>query len=150
MTGVTNRGKRRFLEWPLNALALPTNFFAALFTAANSPTATTSTRSSLTEVAAGNGYTAGGISLSKNATDFPSITQDDTNNLAKILVRNLTWTASGGDLPADDVGARWMCLCSGTAGTDDIISYWDLGASRVVTNTQQLQVNAAEIDVVDS
>lgn len=150
MSGVTNRGKYRLLQWPFNSQALPSNFYAALFTAANAPSATTSTRASLTQIASGNGYTAGGISLNLNTTDFPSITQDDTNNLAKILVRNLTWTASGGDLPSDDVGARYMALCSGTTSSDDIIAWWDLGASRVVTNTQQLQVNSAEIDIVDS
>lgn len=150
MTGVTNRGKRRLLEWPLNATTLPTNFFAALFTANFTPIATTSIRSALQEVVAGNGYTAGGIALAKNVTDFPGITQDDTNNLSKILVRNLTWTAIGGDLPANDVGARWMGLCSGAAGVDDVIAFWDLGASRVVTNTQQLQVNSAEIDITDA
>ena len=149
MTGITNRGKRRLLEWPFNALALPVNFYAALFTAATAPTATTSTRAALTEIAAGNGYTACGIALSKNTTDFPGITQDDTNNKGKVLVRNLTWTAAGGDLPINDVGARYMCLCTGTAGTDDIIAFWDLGAARVVTATQALQVNAAELDLTE-
>jgi hypothetical protein len=62
-----------------NAAALPTTFYAALVTSAGAPTADTNTLGELTEIAAGNGYTAGGISLSKNTTDFPSLTEDETN-----------------------------------------------------------------------
>jgi hypothetical protein len=150
MTGVTNRGKFKFLQFAFNAVSTPTNYYAALFTAANTPAATSSTRVALTEVAAGNGYTAGGQALAPNTTNFPGITQDDTNNLAKILVINLTWTASGGNLPSNSVGAAWMALCGGTTSSDDVYAFWNLGASRVVANTQALQVNQAEIDILDT
>ena len=72
MAGWTNRLKFNVLGWVFRAVAIPTNFYAALFTSATAPTADTDTKGELTEIAAGNGYAAGGIQLSKNATGCDS------------------------------------------------------------------------------
>jgi hypothetical protein len=80
--GWTNKGLYRVLEAVFNGGTLPTSFYLALVTSAVAPDADTNTLSQLTEIAAGNGYTSGGIAFSKNATDFPGLTEDDGNNRA--------------------------------------------------------------------
>ena len=60
---LTNRGKYNFLAWLFRGVTPPTNFYVALVTSATAPTADTNTFSELTEIAAGNGYTTGGYSL---------------------------------------------------------------------------------------
>jgi hypothetical protein len=67
--GYTNRGLFRLLG-TLRGEALPTNFFIALVTADNEPDAETNTLGQLTQIATGNGYTSGGVQLTKNPPDF--------------------------------------------------------------------------------
>jgi hypothetical protein len=146
MAGITNRGKRRLLEWPFNALALPTSFYAILASAFASAQ-DTSVISSCTIVPDNdNGYTH--TALSKNTTDFPGITQDDTGDKATIRIKNLSWTASGGDMPSG-AGATYLILTTGTAGTDDVIAFWSLTSARQVSTGQSLQVNNAELDLTE-
>ena len=147
MAGFTNKGKYLMLRHMFNGLALPTNFYVALCTSAVTPTADTNTFSDLTEIAAGNGYTAGGISLTKNTTDFPTVTEDDANDRGSILIKNLTWTASVGNLPASGNGARWMILTddNATQGSRFVYAYVDLTADRTVSVAQNLNVNTTEL-----
>jgi hypothetical protein len=91
----TNRGRYKALEHVFRGAALPTNFFVALITNAAVPTVDTNTLGELTQIASGNGYTTNGISLTKNATDFDVLTEDDTNDRALIQIKDLVWTASG-------------------------------------------------------
>ena len=67
---VTNRGKFLLLQEFFRNPTEFTTLYIALITSAVAPTVDTNTFSELTEIAAGNGYTAGGISLSRNSTDF--------------------------------------------------------------------------------
>ena len=66
------------------------------------------TMSQLTEIPAGNGYSAGGILLTRNSTDFPTVTEDDSQNLAKVTMRDLSWPASGGPIPVSGTGAAFL------------------------------------------
>lgn len=147
MPGVTNRGKFRSLEGRYRNTSVPTNFFIALITSATAPTADTNTFADVTEIAAGNGYTAGGISLTRNATDFDVLTEDDTNDRALIQLKDIVWTASGGSLPSSGSGARYAILTddNGTQSARAVEIYWDLTSDRTVSSGQTLTLQNCEI-----
>lgn len=140
MAGYTNRGKLRIHEALYRAAALPANYFVALVTNATPPTADTNTLGQLTEIAAGNGYASGGISLAKNSTDFDVVNEDDAGDLADVQIKDLVWTASGGSIPASGSGARWAVLtdANATVGSREVWHYWDLASDRVVSDGQPL------------
>jgi hypothetical protein len=152
MAGVTNRGKFLLLQEFFRATGAPTNIFAALITDAVVPTEDTDTFSELTEIAAGNGYTAGGISLTRNATDFDVLTENDgaTDN-AIVQVKDLVWTASSGPLPASGDGARYLVLTDddATPGDRQIIAFFDLGSAITVSDGQPLTVQDTEIQLTE-
>lgn len=147
MAGWTNKGKFRLLDWVFRATTAPTNFYVFLATSAVSPTADTNIKSDLTEIATGNGYTAGGISLAKNSTDFDVLTEDDTNDRGFIQIKDLVWTASGGPIPASGNGARWAIFTddNATLANREVIAYWDLGADRTVSSGQTLTLQNCEL-----
>ena len=151
MAGWTNRGKYNTLAQKMRAAAAPTVFYMALFTSAVAPTADTNTKSELTEIANGNGYTTGGISLSRNSTDFDVLTEDDTNDRALVQAKDIVWTASGGTLPASGGGARYACLTddNGTQGSREIDSFFDLSSDRSVSSGQTLTLQNCEWRIND-
>ena len=151
MAGWTNRLKYNMLNWVFRAATIPTNFFVALVTSATAPTADTNTKSELTEIANGNGYTTGGLSLTKNSTDFDVLTEDDTNDRALIQVKDLVWTASGGSLPGSGNGARYAVLTddNATQGSREILAFWDLTADRSVSVGQTLTLQNCELRIND-
>src|SRR5688572_1662443 len=110
MAGFTNKGKMRMLAATFQGAALPTNFYVALVDSSVAPGPDTNTLGQLGEVPAGNGYTSGGIQLSKNATDFDVVTEDDAGDMGLAQVKDLVWTASGGNLPGSGSGARYAVL----------------------------------------
>jgi hypothetical protein len=149
VAGFTNRGKYLVAGAYFRATGVPTNIYAALCTSATSPTADTNTLSELTEIAAGNGYTSGGLSLSRNGTDFPTLTEDDANDKAVLTVKNLVWTAAGGNLPSSGNVPKWLVLTTdeGTVGNRQILAYMDLGTVGVASDTQTLTISAAQIEL---
>jgi hypothetical protein len=150
MTGWTNRGKYAALNRLYRAVALPTNYYVALITSATAPTADTNVKSDVTELASGNGYTTGGISLTKNSTDFDVLTEDDTNDRALIQIKDLVWTASGGSLPASG-GARYAIFTddNATQNSREVYHFWDLTSDRQVSVGQTLTLQDAEIRLTE-
>jgi hypothetical protein len=148
-SGMTNRGKTLLFDYVFRGTALPATFHVALVTSATAPTADTNTLSELTEIAAGNGYTSGGLSLSKNSTDFDTLTEDDTNDKAILQVKDLVWTASGGAIPASGNGARYAVLTdyNATIGSRQVLAYWDLAADRTVSSGQPLTLQNCELNI---
>lgn len=148
---VTNRGKFLLLQEFFRNPTEFTTLYIALITSAAAPTVDTNTFSELTEIAAGNGYTAGGISLSRNSTDFDTLTEDDSGNLAYIRLRDIVWTASGGSLPGSGNGARYAILTddNGTQGSRQVIAYWDLTSDRTVSSGQTLTLTDCEIRLTE-
>ena len=146
-SGVTNRGKFAFLNAYFRATGIPTNLYVALCTSAVTPTVDTNTFSELTEIAAGNGYTAGGYQLARNATDWDTLTEDDTGDLAKVLAKDVAWTASGGSIPGSGNGARWAILTddNATQGSRIVIAWWDLVSDRSVSVGQPLTLQDCEV-----
>jgi hypothetical protein len=145
---LTNKFKFRLLDWGLRATANPTNFYLFLATSAAAVVADTNTKSELTEVASGNGYTTGGVSLTPGATDFDVLTEDDTNDRAFIQLKDIVWTASGGNLPSGS-GARYAVLTddNATQGSREVYAGFDLVSDRVVSDTQTLALQNCEIRI---
>lgn len=146
-SGVTNKGARKLLARSTRGEATPTNFYVALVTSAVAPTVDTNTLSELTEIAAGNGYTSGGISLTPNSTDFDFIEEDDTNNWARVQIKDLVWTAASGPIPASGNGARYAVLLddNATVGSREVYAWWDLSSDRTVSDGQTLTLQDCEI-----
>jgi hypothetical protein len=152
MAGFTNKFKYELLDQVLRRSTLPTNYYVALVTSAVAPAADTNTLSELTEIAAGNGYTTGGYQLTPNSTDFDVSTEDDTNDRGYIQLKDITWTASGGSIPASGSGARYAVLTDDnvTVGSRKVLLYWDLGADRSVSNGQSLTLQNCELRLNES
>lgn len=154
MAGWTNKGKFQFLNWILRSAdsTPPTNFYIALVKSGSVPDADTNLMSDLSEVAAGNGYTAGGYSLTKNSVDFDVINEDDANDRGDIQIKDVVWTASGGSLPSSGSGARYAVLTDddGTVDNREVYAYWDLSSDRSVSDTQTLTLQNLELRINES
>jgi len=150
--GWTNRGKYSALSWLFRGGTIPTNFYVALVTSAVAPTCDINTFGELTEIAAGNGYTTGGYQLTPNSTDFDVINEDDSNDLAKIQVKDVVWTASGGSIPDSGDGARYAVLLDDneTVGSRLVLAYWDLVSDRSVSDGQSLTLQDCELRLTES
>lgn len=148
-SGWMNKLKYNILGWAFRGTSIPANFFVALFTSATTPTADTNTKGQLTEIAAGNGYVTGGISLSRNATDWPTWTEDDTNDRGLIQIRDLVWTAAGGPIPSSGSGARWSVLTddNATQNNRETLSWFDLVSDRTVSDGQTLTLQNCELRI---
>lgn len=147
--GWTNKGKAHVLGVVFRGVTPPTNYYIALVTDAAAPTADTNTLSQLTEIAAGNGYTTGGYQLSRNSTDFDTLTEDDTLDKGLVQVKDVSWTASGGSIPGSGSGARYAVLTddNATVGSREVYLWWDLTSARTATTGQTLALQDAEISV---
>lgn len=152
MAGWTNKGKMSILDAYFRNNGAPTNFYVALVTSASAPTADTNTLSDLTEIAAGNGYTTGGYQLTKNATDFDSLTENDTDDRGEIQIKDVVWTASGGSIPDSGNGARYAVLTddNGTVANREVLAYWDLSSDRSVSDGQSLTLQNCELRLTES
>lgn len=145
---VTNRGKERELDVMYRGQNAPGGFYLALVTAAASPTVDTNLWSDLSanEIAAGNGYSAGGQAISRNTTDWDVLTEDDAADRALVQLKNIAWTASGGPIPASGAGARYAVLLddNATPANREVLIVWDLGADRTVSSGQTLTLVDSE------
>jgi hypothetical protein len=152
MAGWTNKGKYLALNVTFRNTGAPTNFYVALVTSATAPTADTNTLSDLTQIAAGNGYTSGGYQLSRNSTDFDTLNEDDTNDRGAIQIKDVSWTASGGSIPASGNGARYAILTddNGTVGSREVYAYWDLNADQSVGNGGTLTLQNLELRLTET
>lgn len=146
-SGLTNKGINNILDIVFRGATPPTNFYMALCTSATAPSADTNTFTQLTEIAAGNGYTSGGYQLSRNSTDFDSLVEDDTNDQADLLIKDVTWTASGGSIPGSGNGARYAVLLDddGTVANREVWAFWDLSSDRSVSDGQDLTLEDSGI-----
>ncbi len=147
MAGWTNKGKHAILDAYFRNTGAPTNFYVALVTSASAPNADTNTMSDLTEIAAGYGYTSGGYQLSRNSSDFDYLQENDTDDRGDIQIKDVTWTASGGPIPASGDGARYAVLTddNGTVSAREIYAYWDLSSNRSVSSGQPLTLQNLEL-----
>ena len=106
----TEYGAENALRTWLRNEEVQTNLYLALVTAAVAPDTEGIAFSALTQIAVGNGYSDGGVTLSRNTTDFDVVTVDDANNIMGVQIRDVVWTASSGPIPASGNDARYAVL----------------------------------------
>lgn len=86
------------------------------------PVATNTVKANITEITAGNGYTAGG-----SAAAF--VSGNDTAGLYKLILSQVSWTATGGSIAQ----FRYVVLYNSTAASGNLIGWWDYGAEINLT-----------------
>lgn len=94
------------------------------------PVATHTTKANITEIAAGNGYTAGGHQLPNNVFS-------QTAGVAKLTGDSVVITASGGSIPS----FRYAVLYNDTALNDELIGWWDQGVSQGLNAGEAVSLN---------
>lgn len=149
---VTNRGKYLILGAFFRNETAPSNFYVALVTSATAPDADTDTLGDLTEIASGNGYTAGGVAVARSSVGFDVWSESDADDRGAVQLADVTFTASGGPLPASGDGARYAVLLddNATAASRQVIAVWDLDSDRAVSDGQSLTLQDLEIRANDS
>lgn len=94
------------------------------------PVATNSIKSNITEISAGNGYTAGG-------TQATQVSNGQTGGVEKLILNNVVFTASGGTIGP----FRYCVLYNSTTGSGNLISWWDYGSAVTLNDGDTFTVN---------
>lgn len=96
----------------------------------SAPSAANTVKGDITEISAGNGYSAGGTAVASN--DYTQ-----TSGTAKLTGTDVTFTASGGSIAS----WRYAVLYNDTSATDALIGYWDYGSSRVIASGESFPID---------
>lgn len=99
------------------------------------PIATNTIKANITEIAAGNGYSAGGTAITITSSS-------QTAGLYKLIGNNVTYTASGGSIAQ----FRYAVIYNSTAASGNLIGWWDYGAEVIITSGNSFQ---AQFDAVN-
>ncbi len=134
----------------VNEVVITATYVAETFggteTVHEAPGPNTNLLTDLTEIATGNGYSAGGEAVARDiTTGFDSLTEDDTNDQAYLQLQNVEWTASGGSIPASGDGIRYPVLVD-DAG--NVVCFWDLATFDSVSTGQKFTIQDAEISAI--
>lgn len=97
------------------------------------PSATNAVKTDITEISAGNGYTAGGTTVASTA-------YSQSSGTGKLVGNAVTFTASGGAIAA----FRYAVLYNDTptSPADPLIGYWDNGSSITLNDGESEKVAA--------
>lgn len=87
------------------------------------PAASNTVKSNLTEIAAANGYTAGGAVAA-------FVSGNDTSGTYKLILSPVSWTASGGSIGPFE----FAVLYNASAASGNLIGWWDYGTAITLTN----------------
>lgn len=95
------------------------------------PVASNQVKGDLTEISAGNGYTAGGTAT--------TITSSTATGTAKVSGTNVVFTAAGGTIGP----FRYAALYNDTqtSPAKPLVSWWDYGSSITLNDTETLTVS---------
>lgn len=95
----------------------------------SAPAATNSVKADLTEISAGNGYTAGGTATTP--------TLSETTGTAKLVLSDVVFTASGGSIGP----FRYAVIYNDTAASDNLIAWYDYGSSITLADGETFTVD---------
>jgi hypothetical protein len=93
------------------------------------PVATNAVKADLTDIAAGNGYTAGGAAVTITAST-------QTSGTYKLVGNDVVFTATGSVGPF-----RYAVLYNSTPAAGNLICWWDYGSSISLANTETFTVD---------
>ena len=101
------------------------------------PLATNSVRANLTEITAGNGYTAGGATVTITASS-------QTSGTYSLVGNNVTITATGGSIPA----FRYAVLYNDTptSPADPLIGFWDNGSAIELSDGESVTIEFDQVN----
>ena len=93
------------------------------------PVATNAVKADLTEIAAGNGYSAGG-------TQAMLVSSSQSSGTYALKLNNVTFTASGGSIAT----FRYAVLYNSTPGAGNLIGWYDYGTALTTTSGNSFTV----------
>jgi hypothetical protein len=107
-----------------------THTFKAMFTN-SAPLASNSVKADLTEISAGGGYTAGGLTLD-------TVTLTETTGTAKVTIADEVFTASGSVGPF-----RYVAVYNDTATSpaDALVCWFDYGSSITMASGESFTID---------
>lgn len=94
------------------------------------PVATDAVKADLTEISAGNGYSAGGTTVTITSSAQSSGTY-------KLVGSDVVFTASGGTIGP----LRYAVLYNDTSASDSLIGWWDYGSSITLNSGETFTVD---------
>lgn len=99
------------------------------------PVATNSVKANLTEISAGNGYTAGGTQASQDSSG-------QTSGEYKLVLGDVVFTASGGTIGP----FRYAVLYNDTptSPADPLIAWWDYGSSITLQDGESFTADMSD------
>lgn len=97
------------------------------------PVATNAVKADLTEISAGNGYTAGGATCA-----FTSGAQT-SGTFKLVLADPATWTATGGSIGPFRYAVLWND--TPTSPADPLIGFWDYGSAVTLASGETFTVD---------
>lgn len=92
------------------------------------PVVTNTVKTDLTEISAGNGYTAGGTAT--------TIATSETTGTTTVTGTEIIWTASGGSI----ANFRYAVLYNDTSASDNLVAFWDYGSTVTVATGETFTV----------
>lgn len=101
------------------------------------PIATNAIKADITEIAAGNGYVAGG-----GAAAF--VSGADTAGLYRLILSPVSFLAAGGSVAQ----FRYAVLYNSSTVNGNLISWWDFGAEVNLTNGNTFTVSLDQVNGV--
>lgn len=108
-----------------------THTFKYAFTNTAPTLATNTVFADLTEIGAGNGYVAGGITLT-------GVSAEQTAGVVPLLTDDKTLTAAGGPIGP----FRYVVLYNDTASGKPLVGMWDRGSSITLSDTDSVVLDA--------
>lgn len=93
------------------------------------PSASNSVKADITDIAAGNGYVAGGQQSAQ-------VSSAQTGGVYKLVLTDVVFTATGAIGPF-----RYVVLYNNTATNKELIGWWDYGSSITLANGETFTVD---------